>query len=275
MTDAVSIQGVSKIYRPGKVGTAYFFGELHEAVRNFLPGNNKGYLQQKEPRRITALDTVTLSVANGESVGIIGRNGSGKSTLLKLVAGITLPSIGTIELRGRVASLLDIGTGFQGDLSARENIFLNGAILGMTRQELQRRFSAIVGFSGIAGFLDTPVKRFSAGMYIRLAFSIAIHCVADILLIDEILAAADRRFLTQCRGKLKDLVASGTSLLLVSHNLKTIEELCPRAVLIENGRVAADGPVREVTGRYRSLSASPEKRTAENGVNDRVESERV
>lgn len=256
MQTAISIDGLSKQYRLGKIGSGYLYLEMQEAFRR-LAGRLTG---KRTPRavsnRVDALDNVTLAVAPGESVGIVGRNGSGKSTLLKLLSGVTLPSSGTVEITGRVAPLLDIGIGFEGDLPARENIFLNGAVLGMTRDEIRRSFDAIVAFSGIARFLDTPVKRFSAGMYIRLAFSIAIHCVADILLVDEILAAADRSFLEQCRARLKELTASGTTLLIVSHNLRTIKELCPRTVLLANGTVAADGQTEPVLELYRRDKAS-------------------
>jgi lipopolysaccharide transport system ATP-binding protein len=192
-----------------------------------------------------------MCVASGEAVGVVGRNGSGKSTLLKLISGVTLPTTGEIEVRGRLVSLLDIGTGFSGDLSARENIFLNGAILGMKRREIIERFDTIVEFSGIGRFLDTPVKRFSSGMYIRLGFAIAIHCAADIMLIDEVLAAADRKFLEQCRDRLRERVAEGVALVVVSHNLHTIRDLCSRAILLDKGAVAAEGSTAVVLSRYR------------------------
>ncbi|MBN1575388.1 MAG: ABC transporter ATP-binding protein [Chitinispirillaceae bacterium] len=256
MSNAISIDGVSKQYRLGKIGSGYLFQELHGAVRCLSALLSGKRLTQTTTDRVNALDNVSLTVAEGEAVGIIGRNGSGKSTLLKLLAGVTLPSTGAITTAGRAASLLDIGIGFQDDLSARENIFLNGAILGMTRRELMHRFDDIVSFSGIERFIGTPVKRFSSGMYIRLAFSIAIHCTADILLIDEVLAVADRSFIGQCRRRLKELSEAGTTLLIVSHNLPTIRDLCSRTVLLEGGRVAADDETARVLDLYRSGAAS-------------------
>lgn len=253
MNSAVRIQEVSKTYRLGKIGSRYFFREMQSLYQTLIDRmSGKSGNKQTTNNHLPALDTISLDVSRGETVGIIGRNGSGKSTLLKLLSGITLPSSGTIALHGRVASLLDIGTGFQGDLSARENIFLNGAILGMSRKELLNQFDSIVSFSGVRRFLDTPVKRFSSGMYIRLAFSIAIHCISDILLIDEILSAADRQFLEQCRSKLRGFAANGKTIIIVSHNLKTIRELCPRTLLLAKGKIIADGNTEEVLALYRN-----------------------
>jgi lipopolysaccharide transport system ATP-binding protein len=254
MVSAIKINKVTKRYCLGKIGSGYFYRDVKHFFRKVFSG--KSGFDNEEDRTINALNNITLDIAPGESVGIIGRNGSGKSTLLKLLAGVTLPSNGTIEIDGRVASLLDIGTGFQGDLSGRENIYLNGAILGMSRDELRSRFDDIVVFSGIDRYLDTPVKRYSTGMYIRLAFSIAIHCVADILLVDEILAAADRQFLISCREKLRELTKSNTTLLIVSHNLKTIRELCSRTILIAEGNIIADGKTDDVLTLYRSSTTT-------------------
>jgi lipopolysaccharide transport system ATP-binding protein len=254
MSTALIMESVTKTYRLGKINSGYLFTEVQQAVDNTLLCLRGRPVKKGPPGKVVhALDGIFLEAAEGEAVGIVGPNGSGKSTLLRLCAGITLPSEGRILLHGRVASLLDIGVGFQSDLSARENIFLNGAILGMTRREILAAFDDIVAFSGIGRFLDTPVKRFSTGMYIRLAFSIAIHCVADILLIDEILAAADRCFLDQCRDKLIGYIAQGKTILLVSHNLDTIEGLCGRTVLLDRGCIAMEGPTPQVLDRYRKM----------------------
>jgi lipopolysaccharide transport system ATP-binding protein len=252
MAAMIALSGVSKQYRLGKIGAGYFYLELSQFFRQLSDHIRQRNVAAKQPfPQVCALDNISLTVSKGETVGIIGHNGSGKSTLLKLLAGVTLPSTGTIELAGRVVSLLDIGIGFQSDLSARENIFLNGAILGMSRSELRRKFDDILAFSGLGRFLDTPIKRFSSGMYIRLAFSIAINCVADVLLIDEILSVADRRFLEQCRKKLKEYAASGTTMLIASHNLRTIQDLCPRTVLLSGGKLVADGETQQVLKLYR------------------------
>jgi lipopolysaccharide transport system ATP-binding protein len=249
----ITLGGVSKHYQLGKIGIGYFYREIEQLFRPVSDCFHQKRVAAKQPfPPVLALDNISLIVSKGEIVGIIGRNGSGKSTLLKLLAGVTLPSEGVIERRGRVVSLLDIGVGFQSDLSARENIFLNGAILGMNRSELRKRFDAIVAFSGIERFLDTPIKRFSSGMYIRLAFSIAINCIADVLIIDEILSVADRHFLEQCRAKLKEYAAAGTTILIVSHNLHTIRDLCPRTILLSGGKVVADGETEKVINFYRS-----------------------
>ncbi len=250
MDTVISICGVAKQYRTGKIGAGYLYREIEYTVRRLLFSLGVKKTIYSEQNCITALDNITLSVGSGECVGIIGPNGSGKSTLLKLLCGVTLPSKGTIEIRGKTASLLDIGIGFENDLPARDNIFLNGAVLGMNRKEITDRFGDILSFSGVGRFIDTPLKRFSAGMYIRLAFSIAIHCFADILLIDEILASADRFFIGKCISKLKELSASGTTIIIVSHNLQIIRALCTRTVFLSDGKTVADGETEKVLGLY-------------------------
>lgn len=261
MQKVIELQNVSKRYQIGKIGSRYFFREIHSMFRR-ISNTLSSKLTTSEYRKnyIMALQSVSLDVHQGETIGVIGRNGSGKSTLLKLLAGITLPSTGTIDITGRVASLLGIGAGFEDDLSARENIFLNGAILGMRRKELLQQFDSIVSFSGISRFIDTPVKRFSSGMYTRLAFSIALHCFADIMLIDEILSVADLEFLGQCRERLQSYATAGKTILIVSHNLKTISTLCPRSLLLADGCIIADGKTEEVLKLYttsRSTAACP------------------
>jgi len=202
-----------------------------------------------------ALDDISLEIKPGERVGIVGRNGAGKSTLLKILSRITEPSKGRVQLKGRVASLLEVGTGFHPELTGRENIFLNGAILGMTREEIQRKFDAIVEFAEVEKFLDTPVKRYSSGMYVRLAFSVAAHLESDILIVDEVLAVGDAGFQRKCMGRMESVANEGRTILFVSHNMGAISELCTRAILLEHGRKVLDGEVNEVVGQYARMAA--------------------
>lgn len=213
------------------------------------------------PRRSTyedfnALEDVSFTVACGETVGIIGPNGSGKSTLLKVLARILPPDRGRVEIRGRVATLLELGAGFHGDLSGRENIYLNGAILGLTRAEIEERFDAIVDFAGIRPFLDTPVRNYSSGMYVRLGFSIAVHVDPDILLIDEVLAVGDAVFQARSLERLRAFQRAGRTIVLVSHDLNAVEDLCDRTIVLHNGRVEFDGPAREGVALYAQLMAT-------------------
>ena len=198
-----------------------------------------------------ALDDLSFEVARGEVLGIIGRNGAGKSTLLKILSRITDPTRGRVRLRGRVASLLEVGTGFHPELTGRENIFLNGAILGMSRAEIRARFDQIVAFAEIEKFLDTPVKRYSSGMYVRLAFSVAAHIDPEILIVDEVLAVGDAGFQQRCLGKMREVAgAQGRTVLFVSHNMPAIEQLCSSAMLLDRGRLVSRGPVHETVARY-------------------------
>jgi lipopolysaccharide transport system ATP-binding protein len=196
-----------------------------------------------------ALKDVSFELKRGEVIGVIGRNGAGKSTLLKILSRITEPSAGRVEIKGRVASLLEVGTGFHPELTGRENIYLNGAILGMTRAEIKRKFDEIVAFAEIEKFLDTPVKRYSSGMYVRLAFAVAAHLEPEILVVDEVLAVGDAEFQRKCLGKMGDVAQSGRTILFVSHNMQAIRQLCRGVVWLENGRVAGIG-ADEVIGRY-------------------------
>jgi lipopolysaccharide transport system ATP-binding protein len=203
------------------------------------------------------LKELDLEVERGGMVGIIGRNGAGKSTLLKLLSRITEPTSGSIRLRGRVASLLEVGTGFHPELTGRENIFLNGAILGMSRREIKSRFDEIVDFSEVERFLDTPVKRYSSGMYVRLAFAVAAHLEPEILIIDEVLAVGDAEFQKKCVGKMENASSrEGRTVLLVSHQLPLIQNLCTRCVLMDQGQIIADGPTEDVISTYISHGAS-------------------
>ncbi|HEY5040981.1 MAG TPA: ABC transporter ATP-binding protein [Verrucomicrobiae bacterium] len=197
-----------------------------------------------------ALKDVSFEVKRGEVVGIIGRNGAGKSTLLKILSRITEPTTGRVHLRGRVASLLEVGTGFHPELTGRENVFLNGAILGMTRAEIKKKFDEIVAFAEVEKFLDTPVKRYSSGMYVRLAFAVAAHLEPEILIVDEVLAVGDAEFQKKCLGKMSDVAKGGRTVLFVSHNMAAVNKLCLRAIMLNGGRVIRDGEISQVVNHY-------------------------
>ena len=202
-------------------------------------------------KTIWALKDVSLEIKHGEIVGIIGGNGAGKSTLLKIICRITEPTKGFVEMHGRVGSLLEVGTGFHAELSGRENIYLNGAILGMRRGEIRRKFDEIVSFSGIEEFIDTPVKHYSSGMYMRLAFAVAAHLDPEILVVDEVLAVGDAQFQKKCLKKMEGVGREGRTVLFVSHNMQAITRLCSRGILLEAGSVSLDGPVHHVVGSVR------------------------
>lgn len=203
-----------------------------------------------ESQQFWALEDINFHVNQGEVVGIIGKNGAGKSTLLKILSRITTPTGGRVVIKGNVASLLEVGTGFHPELSGRENIYLNGAILGMRRREINTKFDDIVEFANIEKFVDTPVKRYSSGMYVRLAFSIAAHLEPEILIVDEVLAVGDIAFQKRCLGKLSDIATQGRTVLFVSHNMSAINRLCSRGILLENGRLSVDGDVNDVIREY-------------------------
>jgi lipopolysaccharide transport system ATP-binding protein len=229
----------------------------------FSRSNGQGALPPSED--FWALRDVSFDINAGEVVGIIGRNGAGKSTLLKVLSRITEPSEGRLTLHGRVASLLEVGTGFHPELSGRENIFLNGAILGMTRAEIVRKFDEIVAFAEVERFLDTPVKRYSSGMYVRLAFAVAAHLEPEILIVDEVLAVGDAEFQKKCLGKMHEVSRGGRTVLFVSHNMGAIQALCSRAVWLNKGQVQCDGPVNEAVNAYLA-SASPGSRIDQNRI---------
>lgn len=256
----ISVSKLSKAYHLDKRGDkADGLRHLLEcAVRRPL-GMLRGVLDDAGSKKslFWALKDLDLEVERGGMVGIIGRNGAGKSTLLKLLSRITEPTSGSIRLRGRVASLLEVGTGFHPELTGRENIFLNGAILGMSRREIKNRFDEIVDFSEVERFLDTPVKRYSSGMYVRLAFAVAAHLEPEILIVDEVLAVGDAEFQKKCVGKMEDASSrEGRTVLLVSHQLPLIQNLCTRCVLLDQGQIIADGPTTDVIGAYMSHGAS-------------------
>jgi len=205
-----------------------------------------------------ALRDVTFSVARGETLGIIGRNGSGKSTILKLIAGVTAPSEGEIGVYGRVSPLIELGAGFHPDLTGRENVFLNASILGMSRKEVSARFDEIISFAELWDFVDTPVKRYSSGMYIRLGFSVAVHSDPEILLIDEVLAVGDAGFQEKCLAKMREFQSQGVTIVLVTHSMGLVQDFCERAILLSAGRLLADGAPAEVVQSYTDLISHPD-----------------
>jgi lipopolysaccharide transport system ATP-binding protein len=243
---SISVKGLGKRYTIAHNSTAPT--TLREAIISRL--RHPFGEQRQESEAFWALRDVDLEVAPGEVVGIIGRNGAGKSTLLKLLTRITGPTTGTIDIHGRVSSLLEVGTGFHPELTGRENIYLNGSILGMRRREITRKFDEIVAFAEIEKFIDTPVKRYSSGMYVRLAFAVAAHLDPEILILDEVLAVGDNNFQRKCLGKMKDVSGQGRTVLFVSHNMNAVTRICPRAILLQQGQVIADGRSDEVARAY-------------------------
>jgi lipopolysaccharide transport system ATP-binding protein len=256
MSTVISIENVSKAYRLGQIGG----GTLREDVARWLAMLQRKpdpYLKIGEEHRARkmgeqfwALNDVSFEVKEGQVLGIIGRNGAGKSTLLKILSQVTLPTSGRIRVKGRIASLLEVGTGFHPELTGRENIFLNGAILGMTKNEVRKKLDEIVAFSEIADFIDTPVKRYSSGMFVRLAFAVAAHLEPEILICDEVLAVGDAQFQNKCIGKMQDVSRGGRTVLFVSHNMDAVLRLCNGSVLLANGHVELEGDTRTVVDAY-------------------------
>ena len=241
---AIRVRGLSKAYRIDHAAIEPAAGEGSWRDRLRRP------FRRGEPETLWALRDVSFDVPRGGVIGFVGRNGAGKSTLLKILSRITDPTHGEVEMYGRAGSLLEVGTGFHRELTGRENIFLNGAILGMTRREIASHFDEIVDFSGVEQFLDTPVKRYSSGMSVRLAFAVAAHLKPEILIIDEVLAVGDAEFQRKCLGKMSQVAREGRTVLFVSHNMGTLQSLCPRAILMEAGRAVMDGPTQEVVAAY-------------------------
>ncbi|MBI1832065.1 MAG: ABC transporter ATP-binding protein [Planctomycetes bacterium] len=255
MGPVLTVQNLAKCYfvqATGKSKSAYGYRTLREDVMEWLSAPFGWLTGEAAPEEIEfwALDDVSFQVNKGEVVGIIGHNGAGKSTLLKVLSRITKPTRGEVHLRGRVGSLLEVGTGFHPELTGRENIFLNGAILGMRHHEIQAKFDQIVAFAEIEQFLETPVKRYSSGMYVRLAFAVAAHLEPEILIVDEVLAVGDLSFQRKCMGRMREVGRSGTTILFVSHNMPAVESLCTRAILLDHGKVVMDGAVRELVQEY-------------------------
>jgi lipopolysaccharide transport system ATP-binding protein len=237
-----------------KLAKKYVIGGVKElgyrTLRDSISGLFRSSGERAQRETIWALRDISFNAEQGEVIGIIGRNGAGKSTLLKVLARITEPTEGVARLYGRAGALLEVGTGFHPELTGRENIFLNGAILGMARAEIARKLDEIIAFAEVGQFIDTPVKRYSSGMYVRLAFGVAAHLETDILIVDEVLAVGDASFQRKCLAKIEDVGRHGRTVLFVSHNLSSVTRLCPRALLIEEGRVKKDGPSHEVVRFY-------------------------
>ncbi len=259
MSSVIKVEGLSKQYRLGTVST----GTLSHDINRWwykVRGMEDPYLQVGEVNDRTvksaseyvwALRDINFEVSQGEVLGIVGRNGAGKSTLLKILSRTTAPTTGSVKIKGRVASLLEVGTGFHPELSGKENIFLNGAILGMTKQEIKRKFDEIVEFAGVERYIDTPVKRYSSGMYVRLAFAVAAHLESEILIVDEVLAVGDAEFQKKCMGKMSDMSkGEGRTVLFVSHNLPAVKRLCTNGLFLSNGMLQFEGSVTDVSNLY-------------------------
>jgi ABC-type polysaccharide/polyol phosphate transport system ATPase subunit len=250
---AVSVREVSKTFR--RVSAGYPFRTLKSALVD------RSLVRDLRPEEsIRALESISFEVAAGEAVALVGGNGSGKSTLLKVMAGLLRPTSGSVQTAGRVAALIELGAGFHPEISGRENVFINGAVLGLRRSEIEARFDDIVSFAGLEGFIDEPVKNYSSGMYVRLGFSVAIHTDPDILLVDEVLAVGDAAFAHRCLRRIEEFLASGRTLVLVSHDLGLVEELCDRALWLDVGRLIRSGHPRQVADAYREAIAEAEGR---------------
>ncbi len=255
---AISAENVAKRYKIG--GPAGELKNIRESITNAVTApfrkirsawrSNPADSEAERATEFWALKDVSFQVAHGEVVGIIGRNGAGKSTLLKILSRITSPTLGRIRIRGRVGSLLEVGSGFHPELTGRDNIFLNGAILGMTKAEIRGKFDEIVAFSEVEKFIDTPVKRYSSGMYLRLAFAVAAHMEPEILMVDEVLAVGDAAFQQKCVSKIREVAHGGRTVLFVSHNMGVVTALCERAIHLADGKVKAAGPAREIVQNY-------------------------
>ena len=259
MSTIIKVENLSKQYRLGSVGTgtlSHDVNRLWYKIRGkedpfMLVGEENDRATKSTSDYVWALKDINFEVAQGEVLGIIGRNGAGKSTLLKILSRTTTPTTGSVKIRGRIASLLEVGTGFHPELSGRENIFLNGAILGMTKHEILRKFDQIVDFAGVERYIDTPVKRYSSGMYVRLAFAVAAHLEPEILIVDEVLAVGDVEFQKKALGKMQDVSnKQGRTVLFVSHNLASLRSLCTRGLLMVNGKMVSEGQIVTIINEY-------------------------
>jgi lipopolysaccharide transport system ATP-binding protein len=264
MRPIIEVENLSKRYRLGQFNAQTMREEVEQLFARFRKRDATRGVKLAGGSSFWALKDVSFSLQRGEVLGIIGRNGAGKSTLLKILSRITEPTNGIAYIRGRVASLLEVGTGFHSELTGRENIYLNGAILGMTRAEIRRKFDEIVDFSGVEKFIDTPVKRYSSGMYVRLAFAVAAHLEPEILIVDEVLAVGDTDFQKKCLGKISQVATGGRTVLFVSHNMSAIQRLCGKSMLLQNGKLALISATADVIDLY--LSSNPTGRTAQSDL---------
>jgi len=259
MSVAIQVNDLSKVYRLGEIGTGTISQDIHRWFTTLM-GREDPFLKIGESNDRTikgasnvvySLREINFEIEEGDAVGIIGRNGAGKSTLLKILSRVTSPTRGRIHLKGRVASLLEVGTGFHPELTGKENIYLNGAILGMRKKEIDRKLDAIIDFSGVERYIDTPVRRYSSGMYVRLAFAVAAHLESEILIVDEVLAVGDAEFQKKCLGKMNEVSkGEGRTVLFVSHNLSSIMELCSKGIYLVNGKIARNGHIQDVVKSY-------------------------
>jgi lipopolysaccharide transport system ATP-binding protein len=263
MSVVIKADKISKVYRLGEIGTGSLSRDLERWYAR-LRGKEDPFLKIGETNDrskagnsdiVYSLKDISFTIDQGESVGIIGKNGAGKSTLLKILSRVTSPTTGSIKLRGRVASLLEVGTGFHPELTGKENIYLNGAILGMRKKEIDAKLDEIIAFSGVERYIGTPVKRYSSGMYVRLAFAVAAHLEPEILIVDEVLAVGDAEFQKKCLGKMKDVSGQGRTVLFVSHNMLAVKSLCNKGILLEHGQVTEIGPIDQVVNTYSKGSA--------------------
>ena len=281
---ALKAENISKQYRLGQVGTGTLTHDLNRYWHK-MRGKEDPYLKIGEANDrsskgssdyVWSLRDINFEIEQGDAVGIIGRNGAGKSTLLKILSKVTQPTTGKIYTQGRIASLLEVGTGFHPEMTGRENIFLNGAILGMTKKEITRKFDEIVDFSGVERYIDTPVKRYSSGMYVRLAFAVAAHLESEILIVDEVLAVGDAEFQKKCLGKMNDVTkGEGRTILFVSHNLTAIKELCRSGILLDQGRSIYTGGIEEAVIEYQKSSLTKSSYFHEGNLEDALGNENI
>lgn len=261
MSTAIKVENLSKAYQIGQIGTGTISRDIERWFVTKVLGKDDPFLKlgqvndrttKAETDVVWSLKDINVKFEQGDVAGIIGRNGAGKSTLLKLLSRVTAPTSGNIKIKGRVASLLEVGTGFHAELTGRENIYLNGSILGMRKREIDRKLDEIVDFSGIERYIDTPVKRYSSGMYVRLAFAVAAHLESEILIVDEVLAVGDAEFQERCLGKMEKVAGDGRTVLLVSHNMSTIQQICKTCILFKNGEIYKAGVPADVVSEYLS-----------------------
>jgi len=265
MKTVIEIKNLSKIYSLGEIGTGTISRDIERWYRTkilrqedpFLKiGENNERNKRGSSNIVYSLRDINFKVQQGEALGIIGKNGAGKSTLLKIISRVTSPTTGKIRIKGRVASLLEVGTGFHPELTGRENIFLNGAILGMRKNEITHKLDEIIDFSGVERYIDTPVKRYSSGMYVRLAFAVAAHLESEIMIVDEVLAVGDAEFQKKCLGKMGNVAHDGRTIFFVSHNLTAINSLCNRVILLSDGRIESEGVAHDVIDKYLGYSTA-------------------